>query len=333
MRILQTAPPAAAALSDLRDGDRVDAAALVLEASVRATRRGAPFISARLGDRGASVAAVMWDAPEDALDGISHGTPVRVTGGYAVHPRYGPQITIETLQALEPEEVRWEELLPESPCDAVALNRELDDVLESIADPDLAWLLQELLGACTPTGAQFRVAPAAKYNHHAYRFGLLEHSVWVARAIAAVADSTPWIDRDLAVCGALLHDIGKLEAYDAQGPLADLSDLGRLQGEIALGYFLIRRQIETRPGFPEALADGLLHIVLSHHGRLEHGSPVLPATREALLVHAMDRLSGELGSFDRLAAEAGGEPGWSRYDPALGRAVFVCPSAETGLLR
>ena len=103
----------------------------------------------------------------------------------------------------------------------------------------------------------------------------------------------------------------------------NLNDAGRLIGEIPSGYYTVRRAIEEIPGFPPELAQALLHIILSHHGCLEHGSPVLPATREALVVHAMDKLSGDLGSFDRLERETGEDETWSRYDRALGRAVLI----------
>ena len=122
-----------------------------------------------------------------------------------------------------------------------------------------------------------------------------------------MASTFPGIDRDVAVTGALLHDIGKLDAYTADPAAIDLTDAGRLQGEIPLGYYRIRRAIEDLPGFPAQTAQALLHIVLSHHGSLEHGSPVVPCTREAWLVHMIDNLGGKLGSFDRL--EKGLAPG------------------------
>jgi 3'-5' exoribonuclease len=315
--------PAAPSVSQLRDGDQLQMILLVHEASMRTTRRGAPFVSARLGDRSATFPAVMWDAPSQTLEAITPGAPVRVTGRFSDHPRYGRQIIIETLEPLDRDAVRWEDLLAGPACDPAELGHELDELIESVANPDLSWLLHSLLGADTLTGAHYRVAPAAKYNHHAYHCGLLEHSVWVAHAVDRIARLDRQIDRDLAVSGALLHDIGKLEAYERDGILCDLSDLGRLHGEIPLGYYLIRRLIEQRPGFPPALAERLLHTVLSHHGLLEHGSPVLPSTREALLVHSMDKLSGDLGSYDRLQAESDAPDAWSRFDHALRRSVLL----------
>ena len=132
------------------------------------------------------------------------------------------------------------------------------------------------------------------------------------------------VDRDVAVTGALLHDIGKLDAYTADPLAIDLTDLGKLHGEIALGYYRIRRAIEDVRGFPEDLAATVLHIILSHHGQLEHGSPVVPCTREATLVHMIDNLGGRLGSFDRLERGLAGGERWSQFDRALaGSAYFA----------
>jgi 3'-5' exoribonuclease len=187
--------------------------------------------------------------------------------------------------------------------------------------------MERLLGTGSDTGRAFRRAFAAQYNHHAYRSGLLEHSLQVADATAGATAVFAGVDRDLAVCGALLHDIGKLDAYSGDGYRAELNDTGKLIGEIPAGYYTVRRWIEDLPGFPPRLADALLHIILSHHGCLEYGSPVLPASREALLVHTMDKLSGDLGSFDRLERETATGETWSRYDRALGRAVRTANSA------
>ena len=126
--------------------------------------------------------------------------------------------------------------------------------------------------------------------------------------------------------GALLHDIGKLDAYELEAGAISMSDHGRLQGEIPLGYYRVRRTIERLDGFPPELAQAVLHIILSHHGSLEHGSPVVPCTREATLVHMIDNLGGQLGSFDRLEKELPAGQQWSAYDKALGGgAYFAAP--------
>ena len=171
-------------------------------------------------------------------------------------------------------------------------------------------------------GRRFREAPAAKVYHQAYQHGLLEHTVSVARAVSAAANFFPGLNREVAVAGALLHDIGKTQAYNDNPFAIDLTDAGRLQGEIPLGYYTVRREIEEIPGFDPALAQAVLHIILSHHGSLEHGSPVVPATREAVLVHMIDNLGGRLGSFDRLERELPEGESWSNFDRALSGSAY-----------
>ena len=200
------------------------------------------------------------------------------------------------------------------------LEADLRELLATIREPHLGALLERFFGAGSPVWERFRLAPAAKHFHHAYRHGLLEHCLTVAEGVSAMSATFGGVDRDVAVTGALLHDIGKLDAY-ASDP-AELTDAGRLLGEISLGYYRVRREIEEIPGFPEALAQAVLHIILSHHGSLEHGSPVRPCTREATLVHFVDNLGGRLGSFDRLEAELAEGATWSPYDRALGSGAY-----------
>jgi 3'-5' exoribonuclease len=322
--------PATCAVRDLQDGSAVEQVLFVCEREIRRTRAGADYMRLALADRTGTVVAVVWDSVEEALATAAAGGPVRVIGTFAEHPRYGRQITVHAL--LAPEEIEWERLLHAPATPIVELERRLDEYIAAVRDPHLAVLMERLLGPRSSSGRSFRCAFAAQYNHHAYRCGLLEHSLQVADGTAAAARTFAGIDRDLAICGALLHDIGKLDAYSGDVCSVSLNDTGRLIGEIPSGYYTLRRAIEQIPDFPHKLAQALLHIILSHHGCLEHGSPVLPSTREALMVHAMDKLSGDLGSFDRLERETAEEEAWSRFDRALGRAVLLAdrePSPQT----
>jgi 3'-5' exoribonuclease len=205
---------------------------------------------------------------------------------------------------------------------------EVRDLLATVQEPHLRILLERVFAESAETWAGYRVAPAAKYYHQAYRHGLLEHCLGVAQAVSAISATFPGIDRDVAVTGALLHDIGKLEAYTDDPRNIDLTDAGRLHGEIALGYYRIRRAIEDIEGFPAELAQAVGHIILSHHGTLEHGSPVVPCTREATLVHMIDNLGGRLGSFDRLEKELAPGRRWSGFDRAIGAGAFFAGRTE-----
>ena len=303
--------------------DTIDRVVLVRSAELRRTREGAPFLRMTLGDRSHSFPAVLWDADDDAVAAAHQGAAVRVIGRLADHPRYGRQLKVEALRVPTDDEIDWDELVDGPVRPAPELERDLDTLVESVDNPHLAALLGRILAADTPSGRRYREIPAAKFNHHAYRCGLLEHCVGIAQLVSAAAAVFPGIDRDLAVTGALLHDIGKLEAYDGLNGCADLTDAGKLEGEIPLGYYRVRREMESIAGFPPELARALLHVILAHHGCLEHGSPVAPGTREATLVHAIDELSGQLGAFDRLEKETAPGERWSRYDRALAGSAFL----------
>jgi 3'-5' exoribonuclease len=199
------------------------------------------------------------------------------------------------------------------------MESDLRELLATVQNPHLRQLLSTVFA---DTWSGYRDAPAAKRYHQAYRHGLLEHSLTVAQAVGAISATFPGIDRDVAVTGALLHDIGKLDAYELSAEAISMSDPGRLHGEIPLGYYRVRRTIERLDGFPPDLAQAVLHIILSHHGSLAHGSPVVPCTREATLVHAIDNLGSKLGSFDRLEKELPAGEQWSAYDSALGGGAY-----------
>ena len=307
---------------ELSDGQDIDQALLVREREVRAKRGGGEFLRLVLGDRTGGVAAMVWDGVADLSDICAQGCVVWVQGRYEVHARYGPQIRVRLLRACGDGEGDLRDLLDGPPRSAVQMEADLRELVGTVQSLHLRALLDGLLGPSSPTWAQFRDAPAAKRYHQAYQHGLLEHALSVAQAVSAISATFPGIDRDVAVTGALLHDIGKLEAYTSDRCAIDMTDRGKLQGEIPLGYYRVRRLIEELPGFPEAAAAAVLHIILSHHGALEHGSPVLPCTREATLVHMIDNLGGRLGSFDRLEKELPQGSAWSGFDRALGGGAY-----------
>ncbi|MEA2193412.1 MAG: 3-5 exoribonuclease [Solirubrobacteraceae bacterium] len=214
------------------------------------------------------------------------------------------------------------------PRPAALMEADLRVLVGTVQDRDLRRLLDEVFGAQAPTWQHYRSAPAAKRFHQAYRHGLLEHSLSVAQAVSAISATFPGIDRDVAVAGALLHDVGKLDAYAFADGAIEMTDAGKLQGEIALGYYRVRRTIDELEGFDPRTAEAVLHIILSHHGCLEHGSPVVPCTREATLVHFCDNLGGRLGSFDRLEKELPTGQRWSGFDRAIGGGAYFAASPQ-----
>jgi 3'-5' exoribonuclease len=315
-------PPERVAIRDLRDGQRIAGVFAVRSRELRRKRNGEPWLRLELADSSGSAEAVCWEDAEALHALAAPGTAVHVDGTFEVSDRWGQKIKLASLRAAEPAEYDAEDLAAESDVPRDRLESDLRELLETVQDPQLGELLGRFFGEDSEIWARFREAPAAKVYHQAYRHGLLEHTVSVASAVSAAANFFPGIDREVAVAGALLHDIGKIEAYNDDPLAIDLTDAGRLQGEIPLGYYLVRREIEEIPGFDPSLAQAVLHIILSHHGSLEHGSPVVPATREAVLVHMIDNLGGRLGSFDRLERELPAGASWSGFDRALSGSAY-----------
>src|SRR5579884_739123 len=227
---------------------------------------------------------MIWENIEAAREMCVTGQVVFVKGRFAVHARYGPQLTIQGLRPARDGEYARDELIDGPVRTAEQMEADLRELIATIQNPDLRRLLAAVFGEGTDTWVGYRDAPAAKRYH---------------------------------------------QAYQHQGGSITMSDHGRLYGEIPIGYYLVRRAIERLEAFPPDLEQAVLHIILSHHGSLEHGSPVVPCTREATLVHMIDNLGGRLGSFDRIEKELPAGEQWSGFDKALGGGAYFAPRADT----
>jgi 3'-5' exoribonuclease len=284
---------------------------------VRGAERHGECLKLVLGDRSGSVPAVTSQPVDETC---LPGAVVFVTGTMS-----GGEIALHAVRVAREGEYVHEDLHDGPIHNLTQMERDLRELVGTIQNPHLRLLLSAVFADAWP---DYRDSPAGKRYHHAYPHGLLEHSLTVAQAVGAISATFPSIDRDVAVTGALLHDIGKLDAYETAAGGISMSDHGRLQGEIPLGYYRVRRAIERIDGFPPQLAEAVLHIILSHHGTLQHGSPVVPCTREATLVHAIDNLGGKLGSFDRLEKELPAGQQWSAFDKALGGGAYFASRPE-----
>ena len=326
-----TLTPTRCFVRDLADGQDVNEVFLVRAHSRRQKRNGEGFLKLQLGDASGAVEAVIWDAVDDFAPLCPTGAVVRVLGRFTIDERYGASLTVKRMRAAIEHEYDRADLEEAPPVPYEQLAADLGQLLETIRRPHLRDLLARLVDRSTPTGAAYHTAPAAKHYHQAYRHGLLEHCLSVAQGVNALG-SGPFaggLDRELAVTGALLHDIGKTEVYALVNGAIELTDRGKLLGEIPLGYYMVRREIERIEGFPQADADGLLHIILSHHGKLEHGSPVVPCTREATLVHFVDNLGGNLGSFDRIERTLADGASWSEFDRGISTSAFFATREQS----
>lgn len=303
------------------DECEVAQALIVREAQTRG-QDGSECLKVVLGDRTGTVTAVIRDDLERARELCRPGRAVFVQGRYGTDDCFGQRLAVESIRVADPAEFLRGDLVDGPSRTAEQMEADLRELLATVQNPHLRRLLAAIFGEGSVTWARYRSAPAAKRYHQAYPHGLLEHCLSVAQAVSTISATFPGIDRDVAVTGALLHDIGKLEAYEMRDGAISMSDEGRLYGEIPLGYYAVRREIERLESFPDQLAQAVLHIILSHHGSLEHGSPVVPCTREATLVHMIDNLGGRLGSFDRLERELAAGEVWSGYDRVLGAGAY-----------
>jgi 3'-5' exoribonuclease len=325
-----TDPPAAKSLfvRDLREARDVETVLLVKERTLAQKRNGSDYLRLRLCDCTGTLDAVAWDGAREIHELAEPGIAVRARGRFEISERYGAQLILQSVAAAQEGDYRLSDLMDAPAASVEQMEAELRQLIGTVRNPHLAQLLDALFGHGAQVWQRFRRAPAAKFYHQAYLHGLLEHSLSVGQAVSVVSNAFSGIDRDVAVTGALIHDIGKIEAYASDPFAIDLTDDGKLLGEIPLGYYIVRTAIERIAGFPPDLARAVLHIVLSHHGLLENGSPVTPCTREATVVHAMDNLGGKLGSFDRLEKGLQDGESWSRFDRAIAGAAWFPAAGE-----
>ncbi len=295
---------------ELQSGQTVDTYFTCSEKTTATDRNGKTFLRLKLRDATGEVAAIHFDPSDEAL-GVSAGDVVVAGGTFSVHPQYGAQIQVRRLRPAAPDEYDAAELVPVSPISVEELGERLHALVDSVDEPRLRALLERAFDGSREPGATLAVAPAAVRNHHAYRHGLLEHSVIVAEAAAGVASRFASVDRDLVVAGGLLHDIGKTQAYtsDSMAPL--MTDIGRLHGEIVVGHDMVHRLIAEIAGFPDDLSLRLCHIIVSHHGMREKGSPVVPQTREAIIVHYCDDMTARIAAVDDAEKAMAAGESWS----------------------
>ncbi|MFM8527958.1 MAG: 3'-5' exoribonuclease YhaM family protein [bacterium] len=315
-------------LGEMSDGQAVAGAFGVRECQVLQKKTGEDYVKMTLADASSSVTALSWDRAAEFAAAAKPGSVVFVEGKFSVHPQFGRQIKLSQVREAAEDEWTPEDLTAGPPMPVDRMEADLRDLIGTVQNDQLRELLERFFGSETERWQRFRDAPAAKHYHQAYPGGLLEHSLTVAQGVSAASALFPRINRDVAVTGALLHDFGKTEAYNDDPVAIDFTDAGRLLGEIPIGYFRVRTEMESIDGFDPELAQAISHIILSHHGSLEHGSPVVPSTREAALVHAMDNLGGTLGSFDRLQRELADGEKWSQFDRGLSASAYFGEAGE-----
>ena len=263
----------------------------------------------------------MWEGYETAAASVAPDDVVKVQAR-AKSYNGKLELTVEKIRRAEPEEYTLDDFVPHTEKSIEELKRRLFEYVAAVKNPWIAGLLEAALDDPGVAG-RFERAPAAKVMHHAYVGGLLEHVVSLCGLCGRMAEHYPELDLDLLIAGAVLHDIGKLDEMTYERAVQYTAE-GELLGHILIGYELICRKIDAIEGFPPQLKTLVLHIIASHHGQYEFGSPKLPMFREAVVFHYLDELDSRMGAIRRglEAPVAEAEEIWSGRVAALGRRIL-----------
>ena len=290
---------------------------LVSFKDIRQKKSGEPFLNLTLADRSGDVDAKMWDNVEKVMDTFERNDFVRVKGLPQVFQNR-LQYTVHTLARIAETEVDFADFFPASKRDPEEMFAELQSVIASIENPHLHALLEAIF-ADPSIARRYKQAPAAKTIHHAWLSGLIEHVLSLCALCRMAGSHYPFIDTGLLLAGAILHDIGKIEELAWERGFS-YTDSGQLIGHIVQGLRIVDEKARTIPGFPPKLKTLLDHMILSHHGELEFGSPKVPMFLEALLLHHLDNLDSKMEA-GRSAVEKDSriEGVWTAFVPALER--------------
>jgi 3'-5' exoribonuclease len=303
-------------VTDLLSEQNITTFFLVHEKEVRNTREGRAYLRLELGDRSGTIEARMWEQFETAAKDIQRDDFVKVQARVEVY-RNRPQLAVQQLRLAKPEEIDLADYLPHTTADVEKLFIELRGYAESISNPWLKRLLLSIL-ADPVTARCYKRAPAAKVMHHAYLGGLLEHVVSLCGMARRVTAHYPELDVDLLLTACILHDVGKLEELCYERAIGYTTP-GQLLGHIVMELETVTRAIDKIEGFPPPLKTVVQHLLISHHGQYEFGSPKLPMIREAMVFHYLDDLDSKLAAVRVALATPSGDDEWSAYSTALGR--------------
>jgi 3'-5' exoribonuclease len=303
-------------VSDLNSEQSITTFFLVHEKEIRNTREGKSYLRLELGDRSGTIEARMWDQFELAAKGIARDDFVKVNARVEIY-RNKPQLSLQQLRLAKPEEVDLADFLPQTKENVEKLYAQLLEYAAAIANP---WLKKLVTGIISDPriAAKYKRAPAAKVMHHAYLGGLLEHVIGLCGLAKQIAAHYPELDVDLLLTAAILHDVGKLDELCFERAIGYTVE-GQLLGHITMEFETVSKAMDAIEGFPANLKTVVQHLLISHHGQYEFGSPKLPMIREALAFHYMDDLDSKLAAVRAALAVDTGEPEWSAYSGALGR--------------
>jgi len=313
-------------VKDIREKEHVVGTYLVSKKEMGLSKSGKSYINMRLMDSTGSLEARVWD-DADALGKKFDKDDVVEVKGFSVAYQGGLQLNVSSISAIAEGQYSIRDFLPASKKDPATMMAELDGVIGSMKDTDLKRLLTAVFKD-QDIRSRFEIAPAAKAMHHSYLSGLLEHVL----SMCALADKVgahygDAVNRDLLVAGAILHDIGKIYELSYRRSV-DYTDEGRLIGHITMGVELIDDKIRSLRDFPRELAMLLKHMILSHHGQLEFGSPKRPKTLEAIVLSYIDDMDAKVSTVRSLIEANEGGTAWTPYQRLFERYIYTGSAAE-----
>lgn len=306
-------------VSDLLPDQSITSFFVVHEKEIRAAREGKKYLRVELGDRTGTIEARMWSGFEDSAPTISRDDFVKVQARVEMY-RNRAQLILEKLRRAEPAEVDFADFFAHTTANVDELWARLRAHVSEISNPALRTLVDSVLDD-PEIAMRYKRAPAAKTMHHAYLGGLLEHVVSLCDLSCNVAAHYPEANRDFLITGAVLHDVAKIYEMSYDRGIGYTTE-GQLLGHIVMAVEMIGRKIDAIPEFPPELANLVKHLILSHHGKYEFGSPKLPMFREAVMLHYLDDLDSKMAAIRSILASENGEEEWTDRSGALERRIL-----------
>ena len=305
-------------VADIRDNQPIDSLFLVSAKNHGVTKGGNSYLTLKLIDRSGESEGRVWERAEELGRGFDKNDFVRVRGQATLY-QGKIQIRVHDIARLDEREVAAEDFLPKSLSDPGAMAEELMTLLRGMKNPHLRALAESFFADRTFMDL-FKLAPAGKSIHHSYLSGLLEHTLSLLKLILKVVENYRGVDVDLLLIGGFLHDIGKVYEFSFDRAV-EYTDRGQLLGHLVMEVEIVSEKIKAIADFPEELEMLVKHMIVSHHGSYEFGSPKLPQTVEAVILHYLDDLDGKIQSIQTLLGKEEGSR-WTAFHRAYGRSFY-----------
>jgi 3'-5' exoribonuclease len=306
-------------VNSINAGQVIDDVFVARDKQIAFKKDGDPYLTLSLVDRSGEIRAVAWDNVEAISKSFVAGDYVKIKGNAAEY-RGALQLVVQHLNRLDPDKIDARDFLPTTERDVDQMLGRLIQISQTVEHEHLSRLLSAFFEDKAFVDS-FKTAPAAKKMHHAWVGGLLEHTLSIALLVQAVADHYKGIDKDLLLTGGILHDIGKIQEFSYETHI-DYSDAGRLLHHIVIGVEMLERKIASINDFPEDIALVLKHMIVSHHGTRDFGSPEPPKTLEAVILHYLDQLDAKFMAVRTFMDAEDPEAAWTSYHRALERFFF-----------